>query len=345
MLGMNKKTVLCVGATFQGANSLSLFRGFRALGYQVTAVSTDDLFYNYSLAERAYMRVMSKPLKHKYQQFNGEIRRLLKVQTPELLFVVKGLWVDPETIDVAKKLGVKTIHFHPDFLFDDRYHTSKVLNDAITMYDVVVTPKSTEVMKYRKHGCSSVLQIQYAFDPAIHRPVVLSDADRMRYGASFTFVGRMERQRALWLNEIAKEDYWLKVWGTNWQKLPSKMKLRNYCMFQGVYTEDMAKVFGASDVALGFLTHLSDEQHTARTFEIPACRGFLLTERTEEQKALFKEGEEADFFSNTEELLEKVAFYHANPAKREFIRRKGYEKVLKLDATYTRRIQEILAFK
>ncbi|WP_255377794.1 MULTISPECIES: glycosyltransferase [unclassified Listeria] len=67
-------------------------------------------------------------------------------------------------------------------------------------------------------------------------------------------------------------------------------------------------------------------------------------ERTEEQQALFKEGIEADFFSDTEELLEKVAFYHAKPELRESIRQKGYEKVLQLDATYARRIQEILAF-
>ncbi|WP_088840914.1 glycosyltransferase [Listeria sp. ILCC797] len=338
------KSVLCVGATFPGANSLSLFHGFRALGFQVMTVATDIPFYKYSLAERAYMRLAGKPYPHKYQQFNDEIIRILKSQTPQILFVVKGLWVSVETIEYAKKLGVKTIHFHPDFLFDDRYHTSKVLNDAITAYDVAVTPKMTEVAKYRQHGCAHVLQVQYAFDPAIHRPVTLSDADKSRYGAEFTFVGRMEEQRAFWLNEMAKQDYDLKVWGTNWQKIPSNAELRNYCTFQGVYTEDMAKVFGASGVALGFLTHLSSEQHTARTFEIPACRGFLLTERTEEQQALFKEGIEADFFSDTEELLEKVAFYHAKPELRESIRQKGYEKVLQLDATYARRIQEILAF-
>ncbi len=338
------RSVLCVGATFPGANSLSLFQGFKSLGFQVMTVKTDIPFYQYSLLERAYMRLVGKPYPYKYEQFNAEIMRLLKTKTPEILFVVKGLWVSAETIAYAKKLGVKTIHFHPDFLFDDRYHTSKVLNNAITAYDVVVTPKVTEVSKYQELGCAQVLQIQYAFDPAIHRPVPISEADKMRYGANLTFVGRMEEQRAFWLNEIAKQNADLKVWGTNWQKLPSNMELRNYCTFQGVYTEDMAKVFGASDVALGFLTHLSNEQHTARTFEIPACRGFLLTERTEEQKALFIEGEEADFFSTTEELLEKVAFYRAKPELRESIRQKGYEKVLLLDATYTRRVKEILAF-
>lgn len=341
---MNQRTILCVGATFPGANSQSFFDGFRALGFQVITISTDYYFYNYTYAERAYMRMMNKPYSRKYQQFNERIMDALKKVTPSILFVVKGLWVNSETIHYAKKLGVKTIHFHPDFLFDDHYHTSKVLNDAITQYDLVVTPKITELIKYKKYGCANVMQIQYAYDPSIHHPVEMTELEQNHYGAMLTFVGRMEKKRSEWLEEIAKKGYDVKVWGTNWNKLSKDNFLHNVCTYEGVYMQNMAKVFGASKISLGFLTHLSNEQHTARTFEIPASGGFLLAERTVEHKELFIEGQEADFFSDTEELLAKIDFYSKRLDIVEIIRQKGYEKVKKLSATYKQRAIEILTF-
>lgn len=95
---------------------------------------------------------------------------------------------------------------------------------------------------------------------------------------------------------------------------------------------------------MGFLTQLSTEQHTARTFEIPACRGFFLGTRTEEHIEIFRPGIDADFFSNTEELVEKVEFYTRNEELRSRIAQKGYEKVIKLDATYENRVKGILEF-
>ncbi|RDW99438.1 CgeB family protein [Listeria kieliensis] len=341
---MSKRTVLCVGATFPGANSQSFFDGFRSLDFQVITISTDYYFYHYTPAERVYMRIMNKPYSRKYQQFNERIMDALKKTKPDLFFVVKGLWVDKETIIYAKKLGAKTIHFHPDFLFDDRYHTSKVLNKAITEYDIVVTPKITEVTKYKKYGCTNVVQTQYAYDPSIHHPTGMTEFERSYYGSMLTFVGRMEAKRSEWLEEIAKRGYDLKVWGTNWNKLPKDNQLRRFCTYEGVYMQNMAKVFEASNISLGFLTHLSNEQHTARTFEIPACGGFLLAERTDEHKALFVEGEEADFFSDSEEMHAKIDFYSDRLDVVGRMKQKGYERVKKLSATYKQRVIEILTF-
>ncbi|MBC1605345.1 glycosyltransferase [Listeria rocourtiae] len=341
---MNNLKVLTVGASWRGSNSGSLFNGFRKLGCDVRTVETDTDFYNYSLSERLYMRIYKMPLKRKFEKFNQRIRMEIDNYKPNILFVVKGLWVSEETIFYAKQRNVKTIHFHPDFLFDDCYHTSEILNKAILAYDVVVTPKTTEVRKYKEYGCENVHFTRYAFDPDIHRKIEMSMQDAILYQADVAFVGRMEPFRAKALDRIAQEEYDLKVWGTKWDKIPYKYELKNHCTLRPAFCEEMVKVFQGAKISIGFLTKLSREQHTARTFEIPACGGFLLGMRTDEQMEILKPGVEADFFDTTEELLEKVAFYIKNETVRERIAQKGYEKVIKMNATYENRVKEILTF-
>lgn len=336
--------VLAVGAGWRGSNSKSLFNGFAKLGCDVRIIETDGYFYNYSIPERLYMRVRKVPLKAKFQKFNKTIERTIDTYQPDILFVVKGLWVTEEIVQYAKLRGVTTIHFHPDFLFDDRYHTSLILDKAILSYDIVVTAKTTEVEKYKQYGCRNVHFMKYAYDPDIHHPVQLSAAEKRGFQTDVAFVGRMEPPRADALNSLAKENYDLKVWGTKWDKIPKNYELNKYCEGRPIFCEEMAKVFQGAKVSVGFLTQLSEEQHTARTFEIPACQGFFLGTRTEEHVEIFKPGVEADFFSSTEELAEKVAFYTRNEELRARVAQKGYEKVIKLDATYENRVKGILDF-
>ena len=57
--------------------------------------------------------------------------------------------------------------------------------------------------------------------------------------------------------------------------------------------------------------------------EIPACGSLLMAERTPEHTALFKDGEEAVFFSSNKELLEKCKYYLNNPDQLKKIAKAG----------------------
>ena len=62
-----------------------------------------------------------------------------------------------------------------------------------------------------------------------------------------------------------------------------------------------------------------------KTFEIPACGGFMLTKRTEDQLEFFPEDIGAVYFSTEEELIEKIRYYLKNEDKRNSIAAKGLE--------------------
>jgi spore maturation protein CgeB len=71
-----------------------------------------------------------------------------------------------------------------------------------------------------------------------------------------------------------------------------------------------------SKINLAFVTKANLDDVAHKAFEIAACGGFLLAERTPEHMACFVEDEEAVFFSSAEECSEKIRRYLPDEAAR-----------------------------
>ena len=67
------------------------------------------------------------------------------------------------------------------------------------------------------------------------------------------------------------------------------------------------KGIAAMQINLGFLRKVNRDIQTDRSVEIPACGGFMLAEYSTEHSLLFKEGVEAVFYRNQNELAERQA--------------------------------------
>jgi spore maturation protein CgeB len=60
---------------------------------------------------------------------------------------------------------------------------------------------------------------------------------------------------------------------------------------------------------LSFLTHSNHDEFVHKSFEIAACGGFLLAERSAGHLERFVEDEEAVFFTGFDECAEKIRRY------------------------------------
>ena len=90
-------------------------------------------------------------------------------------------------------------------------------------------------------------------------------------------------------------------------------------LFRDEYREGIWR----SKINLSFLTHSNQDEFTHKSFEIAACEGFLLAERSAGHLERFVEDEEAVFFSDIEECVQKIRRYLPDEAARRRIAAAG----------------------
>jgi spore maturation protein CgeB len=109
------------------------------------------------------------------------------------------------------------------------------------------------------------------------------------------------------------------------------------------YGRDYRLAIGGSKIALSLVRHANRDRHAMRTFEIAACGGFILADRTEEHLEFLEEDREAVFFGGADELLDKVRFYLPREEARRTIAEAGHRRITTGGHTWADRVNELMA--
>lgn len=268
--------------------------------------------------------------------------RLLAVASsfrPDLVVVVSGGLVTARAVGEMKKRGAVVFHFYNEDFFNAR-NTTRCLREAASAYDHFFTTKSFNVPELRALGVDRVTFVPHGYRPNCHYPVSVAAAQAVRYGSDLAFVGTWEAPRAEALEALT--GFNLRIWGNGWRRTVATGGLRRCVQLEPVYCEDMSRVFNASKICLSFLRRANRDRHTSRTFEIPACGGFQLSERTGEVLSFFDEGKEIECFASIDELKDKATYYLSHDTQRRRIAASGLARVRRSPYSFTDRLQTIL---
>jgi len=81
-------------------------------------------------------------------------------------------------------------------------------------------------------------------------------------------------------------------------------------------------------------------QIKARTFEVPGCGGFLLTQAAENVSEYFEPGREIATFNDTDELIAKIRHYLSHESERAAVAERGHQRTIN-EHTYRHRLTKI----
>jgi spore maturation protein CgeB len=247
--------------------------------------------------------------------------------------------IDGATIrSVRSAAGAPTVNWFADdhWRFDD--FTRRIGSE----FDLCITTDEDSLDKYARAGIDNVILSQWACNPAIYHPSPTSEA------LGVTFVGQPHGDRRETIEALANAGIDSSCWGHGWP-------------LGRVSTDRMIEIFSSSAINLNLAnssrpTALQRLQHRmsnrgrparsrppqikGRTFEIPGCGGFQLTDNVPHIGRYFEPGREIALYDSREELVDQVHHWLSHPQERADIARAGYERVMR-DHTYAHRFAAI----
>lgn len=259
------------------------------------------------------------PLINNINSFTHEV--LNGDYTYDFVWVEKGVFIDPQIVFKLKNKSKILVHFSPDPAFT--YHRSKLFFAAIPYYDHIITTKSFEIDYYKASGANNILFCTQGFDKKIHRPY-----HSFEEKTGLVFIGHFEKNREEILSKVLEQKLPLSLAGIGWKRFYSKHKTNTNLRYfgEGVFGEKYAQLISSGLISIGFLSKIIPELHTTRTFEIPACKTVLATEKNKEIENVFSD-EDVLYFKNSDDLVQKITEIYPDRKLLKKISENGFMKV------------------
>ena len=348
--------ILYLGDIGLGQTCLMRLRALERLGHQVLGVNTVEPWRQAKWLQRQVQRRLHRG--SVVEAINDTVISTARDFKPALVWADKQEFLRVETLQNLRKLGARLVHFTPDPYFTLAWKRTPLMDEAMQAFDVLVYCKTYEQAAYSALGTPAIY-MPLGYCDETHRP--LTSTDR-KWSCDIGFLGGWEPRREQLMSPLAEARLDLKIWGGYWDFLKDgRWTLRRQIILrqlaggdpyrihrhtqlaiclQGeeVYGDDYARALTGSKIGLGFLRKVCPDQHTTRTFEIPACGSMLLADRTDEHQAFFEEGKEAEYFSSGEELQEKCTFYSHNESARIKIAGAGLQRSVDSRYAYVHRM-------
>jgi hypothetical protein len=266
------------------------------------------------------------------------------VQTkPDLIWVDKGLYLKATTLQTIKNtISTKICHLVPDDPFGSNRKGWGIFYRAIPQYDLHFVKRPYNIAEYKQLGATKVYEYDHSYDPFVHKPMILTSEEYQKYHTKVGFIGTCETNRADMILHLVENGVNVAIWGKYWNRYKYWNKLKPFFKGGEVHGNEYAKVISGMEIALHFLRKANRDAQDSRTFEIPACGTFMLAERTYKHEQFFRENEEAVFFDDKQDLLEKVLYYQNHDIERRKIAQGGYLRCQNSGYDHERRLNSML---
>jgi spore maturation protein CgeB len=325
-MGNQMKRIVIAGEFWHGAPAKGFASGFRKLGFDVIEI---DVNHFLPLPRTTNLRIASRLLAQQFNKnYNEFILSICRTKNVDVFFQIKGNNVSYSTIDLINKIGIKTVLFYPDVDFN---HPGVRLEKTLINKYIFSAKKFHKDFFKKAHG-RDIVHLNHGYSSAVHYPrrPLLEESD---FEWDISYVGNPSFYKLEWLIAVvtAFPDKRITIIGNNWLEMSQGTPIAPYVARNAITGDAFADVIESSKINLAFHygpagTHGWQDAVSARTFQIPAARGFMLHIDSPEIRGLYSISDEIDVFKTPGELNEKIAHYLEHPAIRQRMNQKAHER-------------------
>lgn len=309
--------------------------------------------------EIVYFDFIQNMKKFGKKQMNMFLLETFKKESPDLVFFfLSEFELDKKIISqVSRSNNSVTLNWFAD----DHWRFENYSRYWAACFNWVVTTDRDAVPRYVATGFHNVILSQWACNHFLYQKREIPE----KYDV--TFIGQAYGDRKRIIKEILNAGIAVETRGKGWNA-------------GRVSQEEMIQIFNGSSINLnlanasvkfssGWLTPIDRfalynrltrqgwrklrssfgpnglashpiQQIKGRTFEVPGCGGFLLTDYVKGIEDFYQPGQEIECYNSTPDLITKIKYYLKNTDLRQKIALKGYQKTLERH-TYVHRFNQI----
>ncbi len=348
---MEKNKVFIIAPDFYGIDR-SISHAFELSGFKVylnnsrTRLSKTEVALFKLIKEFPFARaVFNQGLKLFLNEENSRYLNEIKKFKPNIILVIKGETVFPETLKKIKKtLGIPCMSYiwdSPFFTYTGKtadIYRKNNFAEGMDLYEHIFIYDPYYVEELKKSGLRELSYLPLATDTDQYRKVTLNENENNEYDFDISFVGSPFPARIEIFEKL--RDFKLGVFGDGWREMYKNKNLPAY--YKGNATgEKVLKIYSGSKIVLNI--HDPEAKHSVntRTFDIPASGAFELTDYKPEIEKLFNIGEEMVCYKDIPDLLKLAGYYLNNPSERQRIAENGKKRIFG-GHTWRHRVKEMI---
>lgn len=324
---MTKRRIILAGEFWFGSTGAGMAHGLRQQGHIVSEV---DMRHHFPISlnslSKLVFKISSRQFIASYQQ---HVRDIAQQSDSDILLTIKGSFLDRRLLSDVRKMGLFIVNFYPDVAFDHPGLSAAWLSH----YDLIATTKSFHIGHLTAAlGADKVAFVPHGYSTLAHRPRAIP-TDDIPFDYDIAYVGNASEHKARALTPIAAAfpNKRFLLAGAGWEQYAEGTALQSCIRLGQIIGDDYARTIERSRINLA--VHFGpagrygwEDSVSTRSFEIPACGGFMLHVDNPEIRGLFDAGTEIELFSNSAEAIAKIEYYLGHPDQRIAISQNGYRR-------------------
>ncbi len=317
-------SILYIGSLAVWCNSLRRFKALKEIYPGAEAINTDP----YILARFISGFQHHLNIGPGVWLLNKRIRETISKKKYDVVLVDNKPYLSAYTLRFIKNQHPSTriVNLLTDDPFGKFTRSWPLLKRTVSLYDLFFVQRQVNIKELKSQGAKRVEICYRSFDPAYNRPMELVGVDEKEYHVPIGFVGTYENVRASYVAYLIQNNVPVWVRGNDWPGGKYWDIIKPFYKGPSVFEEEYIKAINGMGIALHFLRHGNRDEQDSRTFEIPACKIFMIAESSPLHLQFFKENEEAVFFRDKEDLLQKIKYYMTHKEEAQRIAQNGYKR-------------------